>query len=62
MRKAINKHQKWRKRYGADPQFYSFYRSLEAYVKSFRNKRDILVLKPEGQFFNTFHGASASKK
>lgn len=41
--------------YSADPHFYAFYRSMEAYVKSFRNKHDVLVLKPEGQFFNYFH-------
>jgi membrane protease subunit HflC len=44
------------KSYSADPNFYAFYRSLEAYAKSFRKKSDILVLKPEGQFFNYFHG------
>lgn len=43
--------------FSSDPKFYAFYRSLEAYENSFRNKSDILVLKPEGQFFNYFHGA-----
>jgi membrane protease subunit HflC len=43
------------KAYGANPQFYAFYRSLEAYRKSFSNKSDILLVKPEGQFFNYFH-------
>lgn len=43
--------------YSADPKFYAFYRSLEAYEASFKNKSDILVLKPDGQFFNYFHGA-----
>lgn len=43
--------------YGTDPKFYAFYRSLEAYENSFKNKSDILVLKPDGQFFNYFHGA-----
>lgn len=46
--------------YSADPSFYSFYRSLEAYSKSFRNKNDILVLRPEGQFFNYFHSMNAA--
>jgi modulator of FtsH protease HflC len=45
------------KAYGADPKFYSFYRSLEAYRNSFNQKQDILVIKPEGQFFNYFHRA-----
>jgi membrane protease subunit HflC len=45
------------KTYGSDPAFYSFYRSLEAYEKSLDDKT-FLVLKPEGRFFNYFHGAS----
>ncbi len=43
--------------YNANPGFYAFYRSLQAYENSFAHKTDILVLKPEGQFFNYFHGA-----
>jgi membrane protease subunit HflC len=45
------------KAYSADPRFYSFYRSIQAYEKSFHSKNDVLVLKPEGQFFNYFHNA-----
>lgn len=50
--------------YGADPSFYAFYRSLEAYENSFKHKNDILILKPEGQFFSYFHGVNntAAKK
>lgn len=48
------------KAYSADPRFYSFYRSMEAYTKSFHNKNDFLVLKPEGQFFSYFHNANAN--
>lgn len=44
--------------FNADPKFYAFYRSLEAYEKSFKDKNDILVLKPDGQFFQYFHGAN----
>ncbi len=44
------------KTYSKDPKFYAFYRSLEAYETSFNQKNDILVLKPEGQFFKYFHG------
>lgn len=44
------------KTYGIDPAFYAFYRSLEAYENSFKDKNDILVLKPEGRFFSYFHG------
>lgn len=45
------------KAYNVDPKFYSFYRSLEAYENSFNHQKDILILKPEGQFFNYFHHA-----
>lgn len=45
------------KAYTIDPNFYAFYRSLEAYENSFSHKNDILVLKPEGQFFSYFHNA-----
>jgi len=37
--------------YGRDPEFYAFYRSLEAYRNSFRNKSDVLVLDPSSEFF-----------
>jgi membrane protease subunit HflC len=37
--------------FGADPEFYSFYRSIEAYRQSFRNKSDLLILEPESDFF-----------
>lgn len=45
--------------YSSNPSFYAFYRSLQAYENSFAKKTDILVLKPEGQFFNYFHNAGA---
>jgi modulator of FtsH protease HflC len=37
--------------YEINPEFYAFYRSLEAYRASFRNKSDILVLEPNSEFF-----------
>jgi membrane protease subunit HflC len=36
------------------PDFYSFYRSLEAYRQSFRNKSDVMVLDPSSDFFKYF--------
>jgi membrane protease subunit HflC len=44
------------KTYGGNPAFYAYYRSLEAYEEGFKDKNDILVLKPEGRFFSYFHG------
>ena len=37
--------------YGADQQFYAFYRSMQAYRASFGSKKDILVLDPKSDFF-----------
>jgi len=39
------------KAYKADPDFYAFYRSLEAYRASFKGKDDLLVLDPSSEFF-----------
>jgi membrane protease subunit HflC len=37
--------------YETNPEFYTFYRSLEAYKSSFRNRSDVLVLEPNSEFF-----------
>jgi modulator of FtsH protease HflC len=37
--------------FNKNPEFYSFYRSLEAYKQSFQNKSDIMVLEPSSEFF-----------
>jgi membrane protease subunit HflC len=37
--------------YGQDAEFYSFYRSLEAYKATFKNKSDVMVLDPSADFF-----------
>ncbi len=39
------------KAYEINPEFYAFYRSLEAYRASFKNKSDVLVLEPNSEFF-----------
>ena len=43
--------------YSKDVDFYSFYRSLESYKKSFNDQGDILVLNPESEFFRYFNPA-----
>ena len=43
----------WNKATGVDPEFYAFYRSLEAYRKSF-DEETSLVLAPEGEIFSYF--------
>jgi len=40
--------------YTRDPDFYSFYRSLESYRKSFHNQGDFMVLEPDSDFFRYF--------
>ncbi len=37
--------------FSRDPEFYSFYRSLEAYRQSLRSKSDVMVLDPSSDFF-----------
>lgn len=37
--------------YSADKEFYAFYRSLNAYKQAFANRRDVLVLEPDSDFF-----------
>jgi len=40
--------------YKQDASFYAFYRSLDAYKRSFANKQDILVMQPNIEFFRYF--------
>lgn len=46
--------------FGRDPQFAQFYRSLEAYRSTFRNKTDVMVLDPSSEFFRAMRGGSAT--
>jgi membrane protease subunit HflC len=39
------------KAYGQSPEFYSFYRGLQAYRRSLGKQGDMLVIAPEGEFF-----------
>ena len=39
------------KAYNQDPEFYAFTRSLKAYRDSFADKKDVLVLSPDNEFF-----------
>jgi membrane protease subunit HflC len=42
--------------FGQNPEFYAFYRSLEAYRGSFKSKSDVLVLEPNSDFFKYMKG------
>jgi membrane protease subunit HflC len=46
--------------FGRDPQFAQFYRSLEAYRASFRNKSDVMVLDPGSDFFRVMRSGGAA--
>lgn len=44
------------KAYGKDPDFYGLYRSLNAYKSTFTGSNDVLLIKPDSQFFKYFNG------
>ncbi|MGZ3183467.1 MAG: protease modulator HflC [Telluria sp.] len=51
--------------FGKNPEFYRFYRSLEAYKESFKNRGDVMVVDPNSDFFKYFHapgGAAPAKR
>ena len=37
--------------FGTNPEFYAFYRSLDAYRLSFKNRSDMLMVDPSSDFF-----------
>jgi len=40
--------------FGQNPEFFKFYRSLEAYRSSFKNRNDMMVIDPSSEFFKYF--------
>ncbi|OGA36395.1 MAG: HflC protein [Betaproteobacteria bacterium RIFCSPLOWO2_12_FULL_64_23] len=48
--------------FGQNPEFYAFYRSLEAYRSSFKNRSDVLVLEPNSEFFKYLKGPGKGGK
>jgi membrane protease subunit HflC len=48
--------------YGKDPEFYAFYRSMQAYRDSFRSKSDVMVLDPSADFFKYMKNPKAGGK
>jgi membrane protease subunit HflC len=47
--------------YGKDSEFYSFYRSLQAYQESFDGGSNMMLLEPDSEFFQYFNEASGKK-
>ncbi len=48
--------------FGRNSEFYAFYRSLEAYKQSFKNKSDVMVLDPSSSFFKYLKSSNKSGK
>jgi membrane protease subunit HflC len=44
--------------FNKDPEFFSFYQSLQTYMKVFNDKSDLLVLQPNSDFFKYFNRSS----
>lgn len=44
--------------FGQDPSFYDFYRSLNAYKKTFNSSGDLIILDPESDFFKHFNSSA----
>ncbi|MDH3430990.1 MAG: protease modulator HflC [Gammaproteobacteria bacterium] len=47
--------------YKKDPEFYAFYRSIDAYKKSMGKEGDLLVLDPDNDFFRYLNDADGSR-
>jgi membrane protease subunit HflC len=47
--------------YNRDPEFYSFYRSIDAYRKSLGKEGDLLVLDPDSDFFRYLNELDGSR-
>lgn len=43
--------------FGQNPEFYKFYRSLQAYRASFKSQSDVMVLDPNSEFFRYFRSS-----
>ena len=50
------------KAYTQNAEFYSFYRSMQAYRRSIGNDRDILVIKPDNEFFRYLNQPSGRRE
>ena len=48
--------------YTKDPEFYAFYRSIEAYKKSVGKSGDVLVLDPNNEFFRYLNQSSGNQQ
>ncbi len=49
------------KAYGKHAEFYAFYRSMESYRASFKDKQDVMVLQPNSAFFRYMNAPKGGK-
>lgn len=54
--------QTYSKAYSKNPEFYSFYRSLQAYERSLGKDGDLLVVTPDGEFFKYLKDPGSGKR
>ena len=54
--------QTYAKAYSKNPEFYAFYRSLQAYERSLGKDGDLLVVTPDGEFFKYLKDPSPGKR
>jgi len=47
--------------FSQNPEFFTFYRSLEAYKATFRGRNDMMVLDPSGEFFQYWRQSGGGK-
>lgn len=47
--------------FSRNPEFYAFYRSMEAYRNTFKNKSDVLVVEPNSEFFKYLKSSRPGK-
>jgi membrane protease subunit HflC len=48
--------------YGRNPEFYAFYRSLQAYKNSLGKEGDIMVVSPDSDFFKYMRNPNAGSR
>lgn len=48
------------KAFGANPEFYAFYRSLDAYRQSFKSPTDTVIVDPSSEFFRYMKNSNGS--
>ncbi|KGF78557.1 membrane protein [Massilia sp. JS1662] len=47
--------------FGKNPEFYRFYRSMEAYKATFKSRNDVIVIDSNSEFFKYFKGPGTGK-